>query len=63
MPRHRVLLTHHWNDTNYWRNYYLLEAASMVLRIAGLSLALVYFWNAGPKVMRLFTPPDTETKQ
>jgi hypothetical protein len=63
LPRYLLILARHWDDTNYWRNYYLLETACMVLRIAGLSLAVVYFWNAGPKVMRLFTPSDIETKE
>jgi hypothetical protein len=63
LPQHLLSLTHHWNDTNYWRNYYLLETASMVLRIAGLSLAAVYFWNAGPAVMRLFTPEELQAEE
>ena len=58
LPQYLLSLAHHFNDTNYWRNYYLLETASMVLRIAALSLAAAYFWNAGPRVLRLFSPSD-----
>lgn len=58
LPQYLVSLVHHLNDSNYWKNYYLLETASMVLRIAALSLAAVYFWNAGPRVMRLFSPRE-----
>ena len=63
LPQYILSLVHHLNqhivvDADYWRGYYLLETASLVLRIAALSLATVYFWNAGPRVLRLFAPPD-----
>jgi hypothetical protein len=63
LPQYIHSLVHHLNqhivvDVDYWRDYYLLETASLVLRIAALSLAGVYFWNAGPRVLRLFTPSD-----
>jgi hypothetical protein len=75
LPQFLYSLLHHlgkrgvFADQDYWSGYYMLETASLVLRIAALSLAVVHFWNAGPKVMRLFTPkalrvedPHSQTK-
>jgi hypothetical protein len=67
LPRYIHSLVHYLNhpihvDTDYSKDYYLLESASLVLRIAGLSLAVLYFWNAGPTVMRLFTPKELEAE-
>jgi hypothetical protein len=65
LPQYLLSLVHHLGesdlrDQNYWKNYYLLEVASLVLRVAGTALASAYFWNAGPRIMRLFLPAGEE---
>jgi hypothetical protein len=33
------------------------------LRNGALSLASIYFWNAGSRVTRVFTPSEVESKE
>jgi hypothetical protein len=61
-----LLLIHHLEesglrDQNYWKDYYLIETASLVLRVAAASLTAIYLWNGGQRTMRLFLPAVEET--
>ncbi len=68
LPQYLLSLTHHLSyrvelNFEYWSSYYILETASLVLRIAALSLASLYFWKAGPKVMALFSANEEASNQ
>jgi hypothetical protein len=69
LPQFLYSLLHHLSqgsafaNQNYWSGYYMLETASLVLRIAVLSLGVLYFWNAGPAILRLLSPPEKSTKE
>jgi hypothetical protein len=69
LPQFLYSLLHHLSqgstfaNQNYWSGYYMLETASLVLRIAALSLGALYFWNAGPAILRLLSPPEKSTEE
>ena len=43
---------------NFSSNYYLMMTVFLVLRILGYSLAAALFWKCGPRLERLFSPPQ-----
>jgi len=64
LPQYLNSLVHHFNiraggpESAYWDRYYILETASLILRIAGFLLAAACFWNAGPRIERIFSPAE-----
>jgi hypothetical protein len=69
LPQFLYSLLHHLNsgsvfaNQNYWTGYSLLETASLVIRIAALFLGVLFFWNAGPKILRLLLPVKINTEE
>lgn len=69
LPQFLYSLLHHLSpgsafaNQKYWSGYYMLESASLVLRIAVLSLGALYFWNAGPAILRLLSPLEKSAEE
>jgi hypothetical protein len=66
LPQYLIAFVHHLGDTemrgqNYWKNYYLIELASLAIRVAGALLTSLYCWNGGQRIMGLFLPANEET--
>jgi len=64
LPQVLYSLMHHlsqgsaFTNQNYWTGYYKLELASLVLRIAALTLGVLFFWNPGPSILRLLSSSE-----
>jgi hypothetical protein len=65
IPHYLHSLAHYINRPildadDYWKRYYLLESAALVLRMACLFLAAMIFWKGGLRVAKLFLPTDAK---
>jgi len=64
LPERLFSLTHYWKQNsvllghNYATNDYLIIATSLVLRILTYLLIATLLWRCGPRVERLFSPPE-----
>jgi hypothetical protein len=64
VPERLFALSHYWNQNsallghNYATNDYLIIIASLVLRILAYLLIATLLWRCGPRVERLFSPPQ-----
>jgi len=64
VPERLFALSHYWNQNsallghNYATNDYLIIIASLVLRILVYLLIAFLLWRCGPRVERLFSPPQ-----
>jgi hypothetical protein len=64
LPDRLLGLVHHLNERSvltpheYLTNYYFILTASTVLRMLVFLFVAVLFWNCGPRVEAVFSPPQ-----
>jgi hypothetical protein len=65
LPERFIWLIHHSSEINgaglasgahFWTMYYQVEVWSLIVRISGLLLFGILFWNCGPWVERILMP-------
>jgi hypothetical protein len=65
LPGRFMSLIHHSREASlvgvfatvdYWRLYYQLDIMTLVIRMGGLLILAVLFWNCGPWVVRTLLP-------